>query len=288
MRWAEITIETTPQAQDAVSNLMIENGCTGTASEGENPVAMKCYLPVDDRLENRLLGMRTALTELPGFGIEVGDGELTINYAEDEEWAESWKQYFHTTRVGKHIVIKPVWEEYKKAPGDIVIEIDPGMAFGTGSHQTTRLCLQAMEKYFRPRSIVVDFGTGSGILAVAAAKLGAAIVIAFDDDDIAVKSARENVIRNNVEERVEVHWAKTPAFVGKEVDMVVANIVAETIMEFAEVLAGMIRLGGRLVASGITTTKALDVEQALRNVGFDITETFQEDDWVSIVALKAR
>ncbi len=288
MRWAEITVETTPQAQDAVSNLMIENGCTGTAIQGEEPITVKCYLPVDDRLEDRLLNMRERLVELPEFGLEIGTGELTIVYAEDEEWAESWKQYFHTTRVGKHIVIKPVWEEFTPARGDVIIEIDPGMAFGTGSHQTTRLCLEAMEKYFRPRSVVVDFGTGSGILAVAAAKLGAAIVIAFDDDDIAVKSARENVIRNNVEERVEVHWAKSPAFVGKEVDMVVANIVAETIIEFAEVLGSMIRLGGRLIASGITTTKSLDVEQALRNVGFDITETFKEDEWVAIAALKSR
>jgi ribosomal protein L11 methyltransferase len=287
MRWAEILIETTVEAQDAVANIMTENGCAGTAMQGEAPVEVRCYLPVDDRLEDRLLDMKEDLAELPKFGLEVGNGELTINYVEEQDWAESWRQYFKTMRVGKRFVIKPTWDKYVPQRGDVLIELDPGMAFGTGSHQTTRLCLQALEKYMRPRGLVVDFGTGSGILAIAAVKLGAALVIAFDSDEIAVKAARENVLRNNTDDRTEVHQAENSRFINKQVDVVTANIVAETIIANAEDLGNLLKLGGILIASGITTGKAFDVEIALKNQGFDMREQLKEDDWVCIVAIKA-
>lgn len=287
MRWAEIEIETTAQAQDAVTNLMMENGCGGTAVQGDVPVVVKCYLPVDDRLEERLSKIQTGIKDLPGFGIDVGSGEVTIKYAEDEDWAEAWKSFFKTTRVGKRMVIKPTWEKYTPAPKDIVIEIDPGMAFGTGSHATTRLCLEALEKYMKPRMTVVDFGTGSGILAIAAAKLRASLVIAFDSDELAVKATRANVTQNDVEDVVEVHCTDNPHFVNTQVDMVVANIVAEIIMEFAGNIAMLLRQGGILIASGISAGKALDVEQALRNVGFDIKERLTEGEWVELTAIKA-
>ena len=286
MRWAEIKIETTAQAQDAVADILIRNGCTGVALKGEAPVEVKCYLPEDDRLEARLLAVKEELHRLPDFGLSAGD--VTVNTVEDQDWAESWKQYFHTTRAGAHLVVKPTWEDYAPERGDIVIELDPGMAFGTGNHATTRLCLIALEKYMRPRRLVVDFGTGSGILAIAAVKLGAALVIAFDSDPIAVKAARENVVRNNTDERTEVHQAESPAFINKQADMVTANIVAETIMENAEVISGLLKLGGILIASGITEGKSFNVEQVLKNEGFDIKEKLQEGEWVALVAIKAR
>jgi len=289
MRWAEISVETTDQGQDAVGNLMIENGCGGVAIQNGPAVIVKCYLPVDDRLEDRLLQIKEGLSSLPSFGLDIGSGEITITYAEDEDWAESWKQFFRTTRVGHRIVIKPTWDEYTDPQlHDIVIELDPGMAFGTGSHATTQLCLRALEKHMRSRKVVIDFGTGSGILAIAAAKLKARLVIAFDSDDLAVKAARENVVRNRVDHAVEVHRAESPAFVASETaDIVTANIVAETIMENAEEMARILKVGGMLIASGITTGKSLDVEQALRNIGFDISERLTEGEWVAIVAIKA-
>lgn len=287
MRWAEIRVETTVQAQDAVSNLMIENGCGGVAIEGEAPVVVRCYLPVDDRLEQKLLWMQTGIKDLPKFGLDAGPGEITVKYAEEEEWAEAWKQFFHTTRVGKRFVIKPPWEDYAPEPKDIVIEIDPGMAFGTGNHATTRLCLQALEKYLKRRSLVVDFGTGSGILAIAAAKLGAGLVIAFDADEIAVRAARENVQRNDMEMVIEVHRAESLKFVSARVDLITANIVAETIIANAHDLADSLKTGGALIASGITTGKSLEVEQVLRNEGFDIGERLTEGEWVAIVARRS-
>lgn len=289
MRWAEISVETTNQGQDAIANLMIENGCGGVVVQGEEPIVIKSYLPVDDRLEDRLLNIKAEINKLPGFGLEIGTGEITITYAEDEDWAESWKQFFQTTRIGNRIVIKPTWDEYKDPQlHDILIELDPGMAFGTGSHATTKLCLIAIEKYMRSRKVVVDFGTGSGILAIAAAKLKARLVIAFDSDDLAVKAARENVVRNKTDHVVEVHRAESTSFINDETaDIVTANIVAETIIENAEQMARILKKGGTLIASGITTGKSLEVEQVLRNLGFDIAERMTEGEWVAIVAIKA-
>lgn len=288
MRWAEISVDTTQQAQDAVANIMIENGCGGTVVQSEPAFAVKGYLPVDDRLEERLLQMRTRIRGLQEYGIDAGTGEITITYAEEQDWAESWKQFFHTMRVGNRMVIKPTWgEEIEPQLHDIVIELDPGMAFGTGTHQTTRLCLRALEKYMRGRKVVADFGTGSGILAIAAAKLKASLVIAFDDDPLAVRAARQNVLRNEVEHVVEVHQAQSLKFINRQVDMITANIVAETIMANAEDIAGALITGGILIASGITTEKSLNVEQSLRNEGFDIVEKLSEGEWVALVAIKA-
>jgi len=287
MRWAEIEVETTAQAQDAVGNVMIENGCGGVAIQGEAPVLVKCYLPVDDRLEQRLLRIQAGIAGLPGFGLEIGSGKVTTRYAEEQDWAEAWKQFFHTTRVGKRIVIKPTWEEYEPAPDDVVVEIDAGMAFGTGTHPTTRLCLQALEKYMRRGAVVVDFGTGSGILAIAAAKLGARLVIAFDSDETAVRAARANVQQNNLEESIEVHRTDSPNFINVRVDLITANLIAETIMAFSESLAGLLRTGGLLIASGIISGRSLEVEQSLRNAGFNMVESLGEGEWTALAARKA-
>ena len=284
MRWAEIGIETTAQAQDAVAELLMENGCGGTAISGEAPVIVTCYLPMDDRLEDRLLSIRARVKDLAGFGLEAGSGEITVKYAGDEDWAEAWKSFFHTLRVGKRIVIKPTWEEYKPQFGDLIIEIDPGMAFGTGNHETTQLCLEMLEKYMKPRMIVVDFGTGSGILALAAAKLRASLVIAFDSDEVAVQAARKNVMQNQLERAIEVHRTDSSSFIGGSVDLVTANLLAGTIITRAEELQQLLRPGGILIASGIVQERSAEVEQALREVGFEIVETRTSGEWVAVAA----
>lgn len=286
MRWAEIRIETTPQAQDAIGELMVQNGCGGLAIEGESPVVVGCYLPVDDRLEERLLNIQAGLKELPKFELEIGSGEITVRYSEEKDWAEAWKSFFHTTKVGRHIVVKPSWESYTPEEGDIVLEIDPGMAFGTGNHPTTKLCLEMLEKYLKRKAVVVDFGTGSGILAVAAAKLGASLVIAFDSDETAVRVARENVQRNEAEQAIEVHQADSPSFINSKVDLITANIVAEVIMLHSNSLAHLLKQSGLLIASGIIKEKQADVEQAIRDSGLQIVEAPTEGEWVAIVARK--
>ena len=287
MRWAEIGIETTVQAQDAVAELLMENGCGGTATSGDAPVIVKCYLPVDDRLEQRLLSIQARVKDLAGFGLDAGSGEITVKYAGDEDWAEAWKTFFHTVRVGKRIVIKPTWEEYQPKLGDLIIEIDPGMAFGTGNHPTTQLCLELLEKHLRRRAVVVDFGAGSGILALAAAKLGASLVIAFDSDELAVQAARKNVMQNDLEERIEVHQTGSPSFIGSPVDLVTANLIAETIINQSSELARLLRPSGILIASGIIRERSAEVEQALRNAGLEMMESRSEGEWVAVVARKS-
>ncbi|HUV03959.1 MAG TPA: 50S ribosomal protein L11 methyltransferase [Armatimonadota bacterium] len=287
MRWAEIQVETTAQAQDAVGNVMLENGCGGVAIEGEAPVLVKCYLPVDERLEQRILQIQAGVAALPGFGLEIGSGGITVAYAEEQDWAEAWKRFFHTTRVGKRIVIKPTWEDYKPEPDDLVLEIDPGTAFGTGTHATTRLCLQALEKYVKRGAVVVDFGTGSGVLALAAARLGASLVIAFDSDETAVRVARANVQQNELEEAIEVHCTDSPAFINVPVDLITANLVAETIIAFSESLAALLKTGGVLIASGIISERLPEAEQSLCNAGFHMVESLGEGEWLALVARKA-
>ena len=288
MRWAEIGIETTAQAQDAVAELLMENGCGGTAISGDAPVLVKCYLPVDDRLEERLLSIKARIKDLPGFGLEAGSGEITVRYAGDEDWADAWKQFFHTLRVGKRIVIKPTWEEYRPQLGDLIIEIDPGMAFGTGNHPTTQLCIELLEKYLKRRMVVVDFGAGSGILALAAAKLGASLVIAFDSDELAVQAARKNVMQNNLEEAIEVHRTDSPSFITRPADLVTANLIAETIIAQSQELARLLKPGGILIASGIIQERSAEVQQALQNSGFEIVESPSEGEWVAVVARKSQ
>jgi len=265
---------------------MTRNGCGGVAIKGDAPVLVISYLPVDDRLEERLEAIQEGIRDLRRFGIEPGTDELVVRYVE-EDWAESWKEQFHTTRIGSKIIIKPSWEEYQAARGEIVLEIDPGMAFGTGSHPTTIMCLEILEKRMRRGMRVVDFGTGSGILAIAAAKLGASLVIALDSDEIAVRSARENVIRNEEEEHIEVHQTDNLKFILDKVDLITANIIARTIIEHAADLSRILRRGGSLIASGITTDGLLEVEQGLRNERFEVAETYQKGDWVTLLARKA-
>jgi len=286
LRWAEIRVETSTAAHEAVADIMTRNGCGGVAIKGDAPVLVISYLPVDDRLEERLEAIQEGIRDLRRFGIEPGTDELVVRYVE-EDWAESWKEQFHTTRIGSKIIIKPSWEEYQAARGEIVLEIDPGMAFGTGSHPTTIMCLEILEKRLRRGMRVVDFGTGSGILAIAAAKLGASLVIALDSDEIAVRSARENVIRNEEEEHIEVHQTDNLKFILDKADLITANIIARTIIEHAADLSRILRRGGSLIASGITTDGLLEVEQGLRNERFEVAETYQKGDWVTLLARKA-
>lgn len=287
MRWAEIKIQTTNEAADAVTNILLENGCSGTALQGESPVSITAYLPEDNRLDQRIQNIKTSLEKLPQSGLETGSIAIETKFIEEQDWADTWKDFFHTTRVGKRIVIKPTWEQFAPEKRDIVVEIDPGMAFGTGSHPTTYLCLELLEKHMKPRSSVIDFGTGSGILAIAAAKLGASLVIALDLDETAVRAARANVIQNEMESKIEVHQAENLKFIGGPADLITANIIAETIIASVEEIAHYLRIGGILIASGITKQKAFDVEQSLRNVGFDILQKRTQGEWTAISAVRA-
>jgi ribosomal protein L11 methyltransferase len=233
-------------------------------------------------------------------------GELVMRQVEEEDWANAWKEHFQVHRVGQRTVIVPGWRQYEPVPGDLVITLDPGMAFGTGLHPTTRLCLIALEERVRPGQSILDLGTGSGILAIAAARLGAGSVVALDTDAVAVQAARANVAANGVQETVRVDQGtlgtgarpahqdrrspdRRPAAVlptsrPATFDLVVANIIAQVLVDLAPALAAALAPGAPLIASGIINERETDVAAALVAHGLTVEERKAEGDWVLLVA----
>lgn len=294
MRWAEITIEATLESGDAVENILIEEGCGGTASkifsessEGASEPNISGYLPVDDRLENRLEIIKSRVKMLPEFGLRLRSDELTIRWVEDEEWATAWKKYFKPINIGR-IVIKPTWEDYDAKEGEIIVEIDPKMAFGTGSHPTTMLCVLILQDYVKGGEKVLDVGTGSGILAIAAAKLGASEVVGTENDPIAVAAAIENVEIAGLQDKMQIIASDSPLTYDGQADIVVANIIPPVIIAMSEELCAKVMLHGKLITSGIILERADEVKAKLESLGLETVEQRQEGDWVAIVSERKR
>jgi ribosomal protein L11 methyltransferase len=308
MRWAAIRAACPPESEEPVAACFTEIDCGGVLIEtadrrpptaGETGPASTAvggrssavvyvtgYLPVDDRLEDRLAALKERLAALRDAGLDPGD-DVTVRFVQDEDWAEAWKAYFRPIRVGRSLVIKPSWETLAATDGDRVIELDPGMAFGTGAHPTTQLCLTLLEERVAPGDRVLDLGTGSGILALAAARLGAREVLALDLDPIAVAAARENVSANGLAALVRVEEGGVEAASDPSYDLVVANILADVIRDLAPALARLVRPGGLLIASGIIAERAADVTAALRAAGFDPEEERAQEEWRALVGRRS-
>jgi ribosomal protein L11 methyltransferase len=278
MRWAQITVDADAAAIDAVGNCLNEIGCGGFVVEDQfAPPHISGYVPVDDRLEQRLEDLGEALAGLEGHGVSGAGTEITLRYVDEDDWANAWKAFYKPARVGNRLVVTPPWEAPPHLPGDVTIIMDPGMAFGTGSHPTTRLCLAAIEDYVRPGMKVADIGTGSGILAIAAAKLGASHVNACDIDSLAVGIAAKNALANEV--TIEV-GEQLPS---GGYDVVVANILADVIIGMADDLTARLLPSGTLIVSGIIDTREADVSAALQARGLTQKEVRREGEWVAIV-----
>ena len=206
---------------------------------------------------------------------------------DDEDWKDKWKENFKPSKITKRIVVKPTWEEYIAGDGEIVLQIDPGMAFGTGTHETTSLCLRLMEKYlsdFPENKKVLDIGCGSGILSIAAALLGAGEVMAVEIDKDAVSVAEENVKLNGVLNNVSVVQGDLTKGIDFKADIIVANLMADLVMVLAESAANHMEDGGIFISSGILTEKKETVSEAIRNAGFEILEIEEDGEWCAIVA----
>jgi ribosomal protein L11 methyltransferase len=311
VNWLEISVTTDNEAAEAVVELFNRHGRGQAVVEtpldcfeheltaGTRPthVVVKTYLPLDgatnqtrQRLEEGLWHLRQ-IYPVP---------EPIIRQLAEADWAEAWKQQYHRQRVGQFTIIVPAWEEYTPRPGEVVIRLEPGMAFGTGLHPTTRLCLEALETYLSPGTTVLDLGTGSGVLAISAAKLGARAVMALDADPVAVDVARDNVAMNGVADRVSVRHGSLP---GGEVvprhfavdgsldlldsgqfDLIVVNILAPVIVGMSPALAARLRPEARLIAAGLIESQEREVEDAFREHGLQVVERTQERDWVALVA----
>ena len=308
MKWSEISIHTTNEAVEPISNILHEAGASGVVIEdpfelirerrdqfGEiyqlNPndypeegVIIKAYLPENSFLAETVEEMKEAINNLVLYNIDIGKNDVSISEVNEEEWATAWKKYYHPVKISERFTIVPTWEEYTPVSSDeLIIELDPGMAFGTGTHPTTVMCIQALERTVNTGDRVIDVGTGSGVLSISAAMLGAEKVIALDLDEVAVNSARLNIELNKVDQIVDVSQNNLLDGVEPGADIVVANILAEVILRFTNDVASVVKQGGYFIASGIIQPKKQEVKEAIIDVGFEIVETLQMEDWVAII-----
>ncbi len=310
MKWSELSVHTTEEAVDAISNILHEAGASGVVIEdsqdfdkqredvyGEiyaldredfpsDGVILKAYLPVSSFLVENVEEIKLAINNLAKFDIQLGENKVTISEVDEQDWSTAWKQYYHPVKISNRFTIVPTWENYEPVESDeLMIELDPGMAFGTGTHPTTVMSLQALEKHVKADMTVTDVGTGSGVLAIASAMLGAKHVHALDLDPIAVKSAIENIELNHIS-GIDVVEGDLLDTVKEPADIVVANILAEIIMTFTDDAFTVVKNGGLFITSGIIETKKEDVKQSLTNAGFVIEEVMMMEDWVTMVSRK--
>ncbi|MBP0723698.1 50S ribosomal protein L11 methyltransferase [Bacillus sp. RG28] len=311
MKWSELSIHTTQDAVEPISNILHEAGASGVVIEdvfdltkeraqvyGEiyqlNPkdypeegVIVKAYLPVNSFLNDTVDQIKEAINNLITFDIDLGKNTFSLIEVNEEDWATAWKKYYHPISISDRFTIVPTWEDYTpKSADELIIELDPGMAFGTGTHPTTVMCIQALEKVVKPTDRVIDVGTGSGVLSIAAAKLGSTQIEAYDLDDVAVRSAKTNMEINKVHEIVKVGQGNLLNGIEGPFQVVVANLLAEIILRFVDDVYRVLEPNGTFISSGIIGAKQQDIEDELKRVGFEVQEVLHMEDWVAIIAKK--
>ena len=302
MAWTQVRAECDLTELDTVTAVMsmIENGLMiedySDVTEGLNAIygellddeiinkdksraAVSVYLSEDRNVSETIALLKDRFSAL---GVSV---DITTVGLKEEDWAECWKKYYKPLHIGKNVVIVPAWEEYKKKDSDVIVRIDPGMAFGTGTHETTALCAELIEKYLEKGCRMLDVGTGSGILAVLGAKLGAKTVDALDIDPNAVKAAKENCDYNGVS-NVRCMQSDLIRSADGVYDFISANIVADIIIRMSENTSEHLKKGGILVVSGIIETQAKDVEDAFISKGFTLKDKLDKNDWNAFVFVK--
>ena len=311
MKWTEICILTTHEAVEPISNILHETGAGGIVIEDslelekkqrsqygemyeldpndypEEGVRIKAYLPVNSYLGETVEQIKSAINNLLIYDIDLGKNEITLSEVNEEDWATSWKKYYKPVKVSNRITITPSWEDYQPSKEDeIIIELDPGMAFGTGTHPTTVLSLQALEKHVKDGDIVLDVGSGSGVLSIASVLLGANKAYAFDLDEIAVKSTKINAKLNHLGDKIIAKQNNLLDHVDIQANIIVSNILAEIIVRFVDDAWHLLVKGGLFITSGIIQNKKTLVLEKLQEQGFEIIALSEMDDWISIVAKK--
>jgi ribosomal protein L11 methyltransferase len=304
--WLELSVAADIEAVEAVSEILGRVAPGGTSVEPAfeltdeglgarvdttKPAIVRAYVPARDEAATAraIAEASEALGHLQAFGLRP-IGELTTRLVHEEDWAQAWKAHFPVIRIGRRLVIKPTWRRHRREPDDVVLALDPGMAFGTGLHPTTRLCLAAIESIADVGALegrrVLDVGCGSGILAIAAAKLGASSVIGVDTDHIAIESTEANAARNGLTKRVIARHGSLPTG-DAAFDVVLANLIAGLLVTLAPQLRDEVRPGGILLASGIFVDRESDVLDAFETAGLTVTGRSAEGEWVALEAVRA-
>lgn len=303
MQWIEVNVAVTHEAVEAVADMLTSIGSKGVAiedpqlindlrnsgtwelcdipeQENTEVVTVSAYYADDEKLEKRLAEIDEQLALIEERIGKYRFGNTRFRKVSEQDWANEWKQYFHVTHVGKNLVIKPSWEEYAPKEGEHVIEIDPGMAFGTGTHHTTNMMMERLEKVITPDSTVFDVGTGSGILAIAAAMLGAKSVKAVDIDAVAVRVAKENVADNGLSDQIEVREGDLLHGTEGKADVIIANIIADIVIMLLQDIPQKLNDDGVLLASGIIEERMPDVEAAAQAQGLYVDAVDHRGGWV--------
>lgn len=305
MKWCEISIQTSHEAVELIAEIFRDLGASGVVIEDPElvndyitsgkwdytdiPIAKetevvveKAYLPVNGELEGRIQTLRQEIKALESRGVNTAPAVLTTAELQDEDWSDTWKQYFHTEKPGERVVIKPTWEEYAPQGDEVVIELDPGAAFGTGTHATTAMCIRQLEKLVKPGMTVFDVGTGSGILSIISAKLGAKNIQAVDYDDSVLKIVEENLEQNNVQDIISVAQSDLMQNVHGKAELVIANIIADIIIRLFDQLDEHLEQGGTLLTSGIIEDRIEDVLAAAEAHGYGVVERLENKGWACI------
>lgn len=311
MKWQEIKLHTTTEAVEPITNILHEAGVSGVVITDPHDLKRKkrstftdvfnlnpkdyptdgayvtFYLPSDEEIDDQLRKIKKEISALVKYDIDIGHNKMSIWQITEEDWSTSWQKYYHTIQITNRITIKPKWEEYEpKSPQELIISLDPGMAFGTGTHPTTKLSIQALEKYVKKDDLVIDVGCGSGVLSVIAGRLGAGHVYSLDVDDIAIKSTQINAALNDVLRKLDIKKNNLLKGFHTQANLIVSNILAEIIIQFPADAYNNLKKEGIFITSGIIKRKKDVVINHLKDVGFTILEVNTLDDWVCIIAKK--
>ena len=312
MKWTEVLIKVDPQAVEAVTDILYGLGAQGVAidepvdvqklredelywdyideklleNDTEETKIMAYFSEEETNLPEKIAVIKEKIRNLTEFGLSIGSGTVELSNVNQEDWESAWKQYFKPVHVTDRIVVKPEWEEYSPQEGEIVIEIDPGMAFGTGTHETASMCINQIEKNLKAGDRVIDIGSGSGILSMAAVLLGAEKATGVDLDPVAVRVALENVELNNLQDKIEILHGNLTDVIREKADIVVANIMADIILILLEDVREFIKDDGLFISSGIIQEKRAAVEARLLEKNFSIVEVETKGEWCAITAQK--
>ncbi|HLZ56161.1 MAG TPA: 50S ribosomal protein L11 methyltransferase [Ktedonosporobacter sp.] len=301
MYWLELAVKVHPEAVESVAELLsrhttegvvieepielIDEGQEYRVKQGE-PVSVRAYVPIDGKEEEARQRVAEGLWHFSSLGSHFVS-DLQTRTVNEEDWANAWKEYFYVTHIGRRLVIRPSWREYTPKSHEVVLTLDPGMAFGTGLHPTTRMCLELLESRVQRGMRVLDVGTGSGILALAAAKLGAQSVYAIDNSSVAVASAIENAAINDLSDRIKVVLGvldeQGSTRMEGQYDLVLANIIAHVIGSIAPQLAQVLAPQGLLIVSGIIEARLPDARDPLLAAGLELVERIMIDDWMALI-----
>ncbi len=316
MNWTEVKIYTTTAGIDPLTGSMLDLGLQGFMIEDAQDfdeflhdttphwdyvdqavmekmkdceTCVTIYVADNPQGMEELMQVRQILARLKAQDPDgkYGRLELEMKDVDEEDWSNAWKKYYHPVQVGEHLVVCPSWEAYDRKPDQVVLTLNPGMAFGTGTHDTTRLCMELLEKYITPQDTVLDVGCGSGILAITAALLGANKIIGCDIDEVAVKVAGENAALNGVQDRIAFHQGDLTSQVEGSFQIICANIVADVIIRLSEDAGRYLAKDGIFITSGIIDTREQDVLNALEQNGFQVIERRTSGGWVAL-ACKAK